>query len=195
MIKTTAMLREEWRQYSNPDMKIQRMVKAGIYHPIIRGLYETDKTTPGYLLANSIYGPSYLSFDFALSYHGLIPEAVYNFTSATYGKNRRKTYHTGFGIFIYQNIPDQAYPPGVMLLQEQGYDFKIATPEKALCDKLYTLSPIPNRKILSETLIHDLRIEIDAISALNLSNLLELCSRYQTANHKLFSNWIRREFL
>lgn len=45
-----------------------------------KGLYETDKNTPGY----------YLSFDFALTYHGLILEVTYNYTSATFRKKKRK---------------------------------------------------------------------------------------------------------
>ena len=51
---------------------------------------ETDSTVSGHLLAASIYGPSYLSFEFALSWHGLIPEAVYNCTAATFGKKKRR---------------------------------------------------------------------------------------------------------
>ena len=76
MIKTYAMIVDELSEYSAPENKLSRMVKEGIYIPIVKGLYETEKATSGYLLAGSIYGPSYLSFDFALSRYGLIPEAV-----------------------------------------------------------------------------------------------------------------------
>lgn len=55
-------------------------------------MYETDSNTPGYLLAGSIYGPSYLSFDFALAYYDLIPERVVNYTSATFGKKKKKNF-------------------------------------------------------------------------------------------------------
>lgn len=40
--------------------------------------------------AGSIYDPSHISFEFALSYYGLIPEAVYTVTSATFEKRKRK---------------------------------------------------------------------------------------------------------
>ncbi|MFA7674404.1 MAG: hypothetical protein WCY62_11190, partial [Clostridia bacterium] len=69
MIKTTAILYEELKKYTNPAAKIQRLVDSGELIPVIRGLYETDKNIPGYYLASSIYGPSYLSFEFALAYH------------------------------------------------------------------------------------------------------------------------------
>ena len=90
--------------------------------------------TPGYLLAASIYGPSYLSFDFALSYWGLIPEAVFSFTSATFDKKKRKQFVTPFGLFTYRDVPRKAYPFGIQILNEGDYSFFIANPEKALCD-------------------------------------------------------------
>ena len=68
MIKTTAMILSELLQYASPADKLTRMVQQGEYIKIAKGLYETDRSTPGYLLAGSIYGPSYLSFEFALGY-------------------------------------------------------------------------------------------------------------------------------
>ena len=77
MIKTVSMLKQELKEYSDITSRISILVDKGELTLIIRGYYETDKTTPGHYLASLIYGPSYLSFEFALSYHGLIPEAVY----------------------------------------------------------------------------------------------------------------------
>ena len=98
MIKTTPMLLNELNHYARPDSKLGRMVKDGKLFPITRGLYETDHSVPGYLLAGCKYGPSYLSFQFALSYYGWIPEAVYQFTSETFEKKRRKHFDTHFGM-------------------------------------------------------------------------------------------------
>ena len=80
MIKTTAMLLEELSEYGSPKSKLSRMAKNGEYFPITKGIYETDRHTPAYLLAGSIYGPSYISFEYALSFYGMIPEAVYTVT-------------------------------------------------------------------------------------------------------------------
>ncbi len=63
MIKTTGMILEELGNYRSPADKLSRLVRNGEYIPIVRGLYETEASTPGYLLAGSIYGPSYLSFE------------------------------------------------------------------------------------------------------------------------------------
>ena len=46
MIKTTAMLHNELRQYANPAVKIKRMADSRIITPIIKGIYETDASTP-----------------------------------------------------------------------------------------------------------------------------------------------------
>ncbi len=112
MIKTTAMLIDELREYVNPSAKIRQMVRKGDLIPIVRGLYETDKSIPGYYLAPIIYGPSYLSFEFALAYYNLIPEAVYNFTSASFEKKKAKQYETPYGTFTYRDVPSETYPVG-----------------------------------------------------------------------------------
>ena len=65
--------------------------------------------------------------------------------TATFEKNRKKQYETPYGRFTYRDVPSEAYPFGVILHEENGYGFQIASPEKALCDKLYTISPLKNR--------------------------------------------------
>jgi predicted transcriptional regulator of viral defense system len=192
MIKTYAMLVDELKDYANPTSKIRRLVAGGELISVVRGLYETDKDVPGYYLAGSIYGPSYLSFEFALGYHSLIPEAVYQFTSATFEKKRQKQYATPYGTFTYRDVPSDAYPYGVELHEENGYSFQIASPEKALCDQLYTISPVKNCSGLEELLFHDLRIDGDAFQKLNMLLLTELTGCYHTQNHRLLCAYIKK---
>ena len=192
MIVTTAILLEQLKRYANPAGKLARLVRDGEYHPIVKGLYETDGDTNGYLLASSIYGPSYLSFDFALSYYGLIPEAVRVFTSATFGKKKKKEYDTPFGYFTYRDIPDSAYPLGIRIIKEGEYTVPIATPEKALCDKLYSVRParsIANMEIL---LFEDLRIDEQAFHDLSSQDMLLLSELYPSTNLKLLKKLIGR---
>lgn len=193
MLKTHLILLDELKGYANPAAKIARMVKGGELTHIVRGLYETDSQTPGYLLAASIYGPSYLSFEYALAHHGLIPEAVYQFTSATFDKKRSKQFETPFGVFSYRDVPETAFPYGVQPLVENGYSYRLATPEKALCDELYKRSPCANLPELEQLLFEDLRIDRQTLLRLDLSGLEELASLYQTKNHKLLRSWIRKE--
>ena len=190
MLKTTALLLEELKNYSNGPNKIKRMADSGELIPITKGLYETDKTVPGYYLAASIYGPSYLSFDFALSYYGLIPEAVYNFTSATFGKRKQKEFTNYFGTFTYRDIPKAVYPYGILLKEEKGYCYQIATPEKTLCDKLYTVEPLYTLKALKAFLFEDLRIDEKEFAQLNKKDIFELAKLYGSTNIKLLAKYL-----
>lgn len=191
MIKTSAIIMEELSNYCAPANKLSRMVKEGSYIPIVKGLYETDRTTPGYLLAGSIYGPSYLSFDFALSRYGLTPEGVYVFTSATFDKKKMKKYTTPFGVFSYRDVPQTVYPMGIRIEKEGSYFYQIATPEKALCDKLYSVSRVGNKKELQSLMFDDLRIDEQEFSGLNKEDLLKLCELYPCTNLKILKKLLR----
>lgn len=192
MILTNNMIKENLKEYSNPNAKICREIKKGNLIKIINGLYETDSNINGYLLAGSIYGPSYLSFDFALYYYGLIPEKVTAFTSATFDKKKKKMYENQFGVFLYRDVPSNVYPLGINLIEENGYIYQIATPEKALCDKLYTLSPIKNMSELENVLYNDLRIDIDELNKFNVQDLKEISNSYHSTNVDLLYRYMRR---
>ena len=115
---------QKFSDYTDVKGKIRREVNNGRLIPVTRGLYETDAETSGKYLAGLIYGPSYLSFDYALAVYSLIPEAVYNtYTSATFNKNKTKQYQNHFGTFTYRDIPADVYPLGVLLHEENGYSY------------------------------------------------------------------------
>ncbi len=193
MILTNDMIKDNLKDYSNKNTKISREVKKGNLIKLKNGLYETDSSVNGYLLAGSIYGPSYLSFDFALAYYGLIPEKVTTFTSATCNKKKKKIYSNQFGTFLYRDIPKEVYPFGVKVVEENNYTYQIATPEKALCDKLYTLSPIKNMKELENVLFEDLRIDIDEFNKLNLYDIEKISKFYHSTNLDLLYKYVRRK--
>ena len=179
MIKTTAMLLEELKEYGSPKSKLARMAERGECFPITRGLYETDRNAPAYLLAGSIYGPSYISFEYALSRYGLIPEAVYAVTCATFEKKKKKKYETPFGTFTYRDVPSEAF-------------YRIAEPEKALCDQLYTLPPVPNTQELFRLLTEDLRVEESEIGKLDGNKVCEYSGAYHSTNVKKLCSLLRR---
>lgn len=192
MIVNSSMIKSNLKEYSNKNTKICREVKNGNLIKIINGLYETDPNVQGYLLAGSIYGPSYLSFDFALSYYGLIPEKVTAYTSATCGKKKKKQYDNHFGTFLYRDVPVNVYPLGINIIEEGEYVYQIATPEKALCDKLYTLNPIKNMKELEIILFNDLRIDVEELNKFNVNDLEEISNSYHSTNVDLLFRYIRR---
>lgn len=192
MIKTIECLKEELVEYKNPLDKISRLAKDGEIIKLINGLYETNKEITGYYLAQVIYGPSYLSFEFALSFHGLIPEGVCNYTSATYNKKKKKHYSNYFGNFYYQDVSSDVYPYGIILYEKNGYNVQIASKEKALCDKLYSVSPVKNLKELSYLLLEDLRIDIGELLKLNLEDILFLSKKYKCTNVDFLYKYLRK---
>lgn len=114
--------------------KIARLIKDGELIPLRRGLYATQPDIHPYCLAASIYGPSCISFETALSFHGLIPEAVYEIMSATL--KRPTSFDNRFGHFRYLAIPRSVYAVGIERIAESGIPFLIASPTKALCDRI-----------------------------------------------------------
>lgn len=179
------MLSEELCDYSDIDNKISRLVKSKKLFKLTKGLYETNSDTPGYVLAGAIYGPSYLSFDYALSFYGLIPETVFTYTSATFEKGKSKQYVNDFGCFTYRDIPANVFPYEVKLLKENDYIYRIASPEKAICDKLYSLSPVSNKNEFIKLLYDDLRIDELEFDKLNKQILKDLCDLYKSKNLKI----------
>ncbi len=183
----------KFRDYTDIKGKIRRELQSGKLIQVVRGLYETDADVSGKYLAGRIFGPSYLSFDYALALYSLIPEAVYRtYTSATFQKRKSKQYQNHFGVFTYRDIPSEVYPLGILLHEENGYSYQIATPEKALCDKLYTLPPAKNLSELHALLFDDLRIDEQEFGKLNMNNLNELAPLYHASNLNLLSKLIRR---
>lgn len=114
--------------------KIARMILSGELIQLRRGLYATQRDIHPYALAASVYGPSYISFETALSFYGLIPEAVYEITSATL--KRPKEFENCFGRFRYHTLPKNVYSIGIERRTESGIPFLIASPTKALCDRI-----------------------------------------------------------
>lgn len=161
------------KEYAQPIQKINYMVKNGDLIRLKRGVYAFgDKYRISQLnyisIANMIHQPSYVSFEYALSYHGLIPERVYIITSATLSKSVE--YTTQLGSFSYQKIPSKAYALGIdWKYNDLDGGYFIATPEKALCDKIYADKRVKNltEDLVLEYLEEDLRIDYEELVKLD----------------------------
>ena len=114
---------------------LHRYTKRNIIVRLRRGLYALpDALPPELYLANKLYSPSYVSREFALSYHGVIPETVYEITSVT---TRARAQFQSLGkIYSYRKIKQKAFT-GYILTKQQGFNFLIADAEKAFVDTLY----------------------------------------------------------
>jgi hypothetical protein len=162
------------KEYKRPNDKIKALKTEGILSPIKKGLYIAGPKTGGAklengLLANHIYGPSYVSLDTALSYYGLIPERVYEVASMT--TKASKEFETSRGVFTYTHLPLPYYAFGINRVSLAGDQWAmIASPEKALCDKIVSTSGTLLRSPAqaSDYLLQNLRMDESALKTLDI---------------------------
>ncbi len=179
---TPGVLRESMVEYSSPKDKISSLTHDGTLLRLKRGLYSVPRSLTGEslsreLIANHLYGPSYVSFESALSYHGMIPERVYVTKSATL--KRKKIYNTPVGYYQYIHVPETYYPIGLKLeIIDNTYAYIIASPEKALCDLILSTSGLRFQSIKSchDYLLHDLRMDEDTIAHLD-TTIIQGCTQ------------------
>jgi len=121
------------------QVQLSRWVGAGKLVQIRRGWYLIAKPyrlrdfSPA-VIANRVVTPSYLSLDWALSFYSIIPESTPNPTSVT--TSRAEDFHADGSLFIYRHIKP-AYFKGYHKTKHDDNEILIASPEKALWDKLY----------------------------------------------------------
>lgn len=195
MVVTTFNLREMYREYTDVNGKIKRDVENGILFPLVKGIYETNSKTDGLLLSAYIYGPSYLSFEYALSYHNMIPERVIVYTNATFNKRKSKLYSNHFGVFAYRDVPKDAFPLFVQVFEQDTYAYFMASPEKALCDLLYIKESVKSMKELKTLLFEDIRINRETFNQLNFNDIIFLADKYLSNNIKYLKKYIEGEYI
>ena len=173
---------------NNVNAKISYMVKKGELLRLKKGVYtfgEEYRITPMDMVsvANTLYAPSYVSFEYALSYYGLIPERVQEITSAT--MRMKKEFSTPVGRFTYKVVPLQAYALGADWSYDKTHGGKlIATAEKALCDKIKSDRGIGrlSQAKLEMYLEHDLRIDMDQLFTLDVKLIEAIATAYKSSN-------------
>ena len=190
MIKTIEMLLYEYRNYSNVYNKISLEEKNNKLIKIKRGLYETNKDANSLTIANILLSPSYISFETALAYYGMIPERVYAIKSASFKKNKKKEYKNHFGLFLYQDINSNAYPYDINEIEIDGTKVLIASREKALLDMLSVISPRNNKKELLDLLFDDLRIDEVLFDELDKDKIIKLCELYSSKTLKILKKYL-----
>lgn len=153
--------------------KIARLLETGELISLRRGLYASRRNLDPLCLAGSIYGPSYISFETALSWHGMIPEGVTEVLSATI--KRAASFENDFGRFQYQPIPKTVYPVGILRVTESDLPFLIASPTKALIDRIAREAGFRSMADVARWL-EGMRIELP--SGLDRAQLVECADGY-----------------
>lgn len=173
--------------------KVKRLLSEGKLLHLRRGLYvitdEIGQIKPHpFELAQYIYGPSYISLESALSYHNLIPEAVYTTTSAT--TKRAKDFETPLGLFSYLRLPLENFYTEVELIHDNNYHFFLAKPWKAICDYIYCYKK--NWKSIKE-LVENLRLNQENLASLRPEEASLLNDYYRSARINRFLKGIQYE--
>jgi predicted transcriptional regulator of viral defense system len=191
-------LLDSLRDYERPRDKISDLLRKGVIIRIKKGLYvlgDDHRRRPFALklLANLIYGPSYVSLDSALQYHGLIPEHVMAVTSVTTGRSR--TFDTPVGRFTYRQIPLSAFRIGMDRMEETpGKAVLIANAEKALADKIFDERNIgaatPGRML--DFLLNDLRLNEAGLRRLDPAFTLEIADCYRSRKLNILAQALMR---
>jgi hypothetical protein len=183
---TKQILLDILKEYKRPHDKIDELVKQQMLVQVKRGLYipgpKLNITSPElFLIANHLYGPSYVSIDSALSYWGLIPERVYEISSVT--TNNSKTFKTAIGRFSYNYMPLPYYSLGIRQVElTKRQTVLMASGEKALCDKIITTSGILLRSVKQTLALlkEDFRIDKEQLRSLDatvITNWLEVAPK------------------
>ncbi len=175
------------KNISHPRRYLAQLQKKNILIRIKKGLYIFSKNfnnqiASSEIIANIMYGPSYISLESALSHYHLIPERTEVVTSVTVGKN--KIFNTPLGSFSYDHINSKLYSAGITLGEASGErSFLIATQEKALLDIFnlrFNNKTKPTIKDIEVALVEDLRIDIPELrKTLNKKFLTDIRPMYK----------------
>lgn len=169
-----AALATVFDNYKFPKDKISNLVKKGDLIRLKKGSYVVspkihNQPVSKELIANHLYGPSYISFESALSFYNLIPERVHTIRSMTIKRSRK--FSTPLGNFEYITAPNEYFKIGIQQnIINKDYAYLIASPVKALCDIIVATSRlrIQSVKAMQEYLEEDMRIDFSVIDNLNI---------------------------
>jgi hypothetical protein len=196
-----------WSQFTTQDLAVlfpgsedrryglvKRALASGEIIRIRRGLYclapkYQKKSVNLYALAQHVHGPSYVSLESALSWHGWIPEAVHAVTSVSFKKSRE--FKTPLGVFSYDRVPQRVlYSEVERLADASGNVFLMAKPLKALADYVY----VRKRDWAGiEAVVSDLRIEPEELEQITGGMLDALSGNYCDPRVKRFLERLRED--
>jgi hypothetical protein len=169
---------------------------AGEIVRIHRGLYclvskyLRQKVDP-LVLAQMIYGPSYISLETALSYHGWIPEAVYAVTSTSF--DRSHEFGTPMGHFSFTRVPQETFYAEVTRVEkEEAGSFLLASPLKALADYVYTHRCDWNS---AQPVVESLRVDESSLAGVDPAAFDRLLANYPDRRVQRFLEGLRKDLI
>jgi len=184
------------KDYKSPRAKLTTLLQQGNLIRVKKSLYlfGSDYRKGPYspeIMANKIYGPSYVSREYALAYYGLIPEYVAEVTSIS--TKRARNFDTPIGRFSYARLPPKLYQVNFTLVTVRNNETALlATAEKALADLLYFRDDHPETmNELIDLLFDDLRLDEALFSRMRIGIFTEILKAGGSPTLKLIIEWLK----
>ena len=157
--KTYFTIQELKKFYNNKKSSLKNLLsrwsKEELIFPLSNGCYCFDIEKLDYLNhACSLIKPSYISFEYALNYYGIIEQISQVITLAT--TKRHKFIYSGPYIYEYTKIKKELF-----FGSEKIDKYYMALPEKALLDTVYLLSR--NKRLVDLGNINSKKINKDRL--------------------------------
>ena len=118
--------------------QISNLAKKGDIIRLKNGLYliaSRKNDVMSEYVSSRIYDPSYISMEWALYKHGLMPDIPFSVTSITAKPTR--DFQTPLGLFIYKSVKPDLFFGYTKREDASGQPYLLALPEKALLDYFY----------------------------------------------------------
>ena len=173
---------------------LKRAVAAGEVVRIHRSLYcladrYLHQKLDLRILAQRIYGPSYISLESALSCHGWIPEAVYAVTSVSIDRSRE--YDTPVGHFSFTRVPQKTFYAEVQRVEvTNSGSFMLASPLKALADYVYVHKCAWDG---ARPVIESLRVDENLLAGIDSECFDRLSANYASRRVRRFLQGLRKD--
>jgi hypothetical protein len=145
-----------------------------------------------FTVAAALHGPSHVSLESALAFHGLLPEAVFQVASVT--ARRSRTFTTQLGTFVFRRVPCDDPKAGVraVRLSPDAWAF-VALPLRAIADLVYLRRDISWRRHGLGFLTESLRVELSDLRAMTLEALPEIRRAIRNRRTQDYLDGLRKE--
>ena len=107
---------------------------------------------------------------------------------------RSRKFQTPLGFFSYRTLPQSRYATGAVLESAGNTTFLIATPEKALVDKVWTDRRFSGERMsdFRAYLLDDVRIDQEALGQLSATRLQAIALAYESAKINKLVRYLKR---
>lgn len=173
------------------NAKVKRCIGDGELIKIQRGVYLvnpniTHQAPNLYRIAQAIDPKSFVTGMSALSFYGLVPDAI---MSSVLSGSKKRIVDTPFGAIEFRKFRDKETFFGIELNTVGRNTIRIATPLRAIMDHLLTLKVTPPNR---DRIIDFLRLDEDELDQVNWQDADEYASNYGTAEAKALAMAIKK---